>query len=175
VNKVIELAKKLKALADKGIGGEKTNAETLLKKFLKKHNLSIDDIENKTEYSHYYFKAKGINAHLLNQIAKRVRYDMRVFDVYKFAWKNKGGNIGIECTVAEYIEVEAMYELYKPLYASELKIFYKAFLMANDLLARPPETKKASDLTKEELKEYLRQSAMASNIDSKTFRKQLTV
>jgi hypothetical protein len=39
-------AKKLKALADKGVGGEKNNAKKMLDDYLKKHNLKLDDIDD---------------------------------------------------------------------------------------------------------------------------------
>lgn len=39
-------ARLLKELSEKGIGGEKTNAETKLKEHLKKHNLTIEDIDS---------------------------------------------------------------------------------------------------------------------------------
>ena len=41
--KIKERARKLHALAERGIGGEKTNAQTMLDAFLKKHNLKIID------------------------------------------------------------------------------------------------------------------------------------
>ena len=78
MNKHIELAKKLKALADKGIGGEKVNAEKMLNDLLKKHNITIEDVEGeKTE--NYFFKVKPEDSNLFIQIVKRVRYDLKVY------------------------------------------------------------------------------------------------
>ena len=49
MSKYIELAKKLKALADRGIGGEKINAEKMLNALMKKHKISIEDIEGEKQ------------------------------------------------------------------------------------------------------------------------------
>lgn len=48
-NKAIDKAKKLKALADRGIGGEKLNAKAQLDKLMKEHNLSDTDVDTETE------------------------------------------------------------------------------------------------------------------------------
>ena len=78
MEKNIELAKKLKALSDRGVGGEKINAEKLLNDLLKKHGLTIEDVEGeKTDV--YCFKASGIYAQLLLQIIKRVGFDLKVW------------------------------------------------------------------------------------------------
>lgn len=42
--KILDKAKKLKELADRGVGGEKINAKTILDNFMAKHNISIDEI-----------------------------------------------------------------------------------------------------------------------------------
>ena len=55
MSKNIELAKKLKALADKGIGGEKSNAEAMLNNLMKKHNITIEEIEGE-KLMDFFFK-----------------------------------------------------------------------------------------------------------------------
>ena len=49
VNKkeLIEKAKKLKALADRGIEGEKSSAENFYKEFMEKHGLSESEFDDK--------------------------------------------------------------------------------------------------------------------------------
>ena len=43
--KYLELARKLKALADKGIDGEKYNAQKQLDKIMKKYGIRMEDLE----------------------------------------------------------------------------------------------------------------------------------
>lgn len=174
--KHIELAKKLKALADKGIGGEKINAEKMLSLLLKKHKLIIDDIEGeKTE--NYFFKIKKGDARLLNQIVKRVNHNLSLYGEFpakKVKQLGLKGNYMTTCTAFEFIEIESMFDIYQKLYNSELNIFYSAFLKANDLLVKSPDCKSTKDLTHEEYEEWLRINEMASKIKKENFRKQLT-
>jgi hypothetical protein len=51
MNKIIELAKKLKALSTQGFGGEKINAEKMLQKIMVKHNLTIEDVAGRRKIS----------------------------------------------------------------------------------------------------------------------------
>ena len=49
MNSKEEMLKKLLALSKQGVGGEKINAEALLNKLLKKHGLTIEDIDDEEE------------------------------------------------------------------------------------------------------------------------------
>lgn len=177
-NKIIDLAKKLKALADRGIGGEKVNAEKMLSDLLKKHNLTIEDIEGeKQEY--YFFTIKPndeINIRLLNQIIKRVNYDLTLFGPISPQKVNKhgfGGNLIVECTAAEYIEIESMFNIYKKLIDSEYDVFFRAFCTANDLLGQPKKATTTKELSPEEYEKLMRANAMADNIKKENRFKQL--
>lgn len=175
MTKQIELAKKLKALAERGVGGEKENAEAMLKSFMLKHGLRMEDIDGE-KIDKYFFKIEKTLSRLFQQIVARVNKDIKVYaniPVKTIKQYKLKGNFFIECTVAEYVEIEAMYSFYKVLYAAELKVFYSAFVQANDLGVRTTTTKTTNDLTPEEYKEWKRVSDMASKIKSESFRKQL--
>lgn len=177
MNKHIELAKKLKALADKGVGGEKVNAEKMLNDLLKKHNITIEDVEGeKTE--NYFFKVKPEDSNLFIQIVKRVRYDLKVYGevpAKKIKELHLKGNYFTTCTAFEFIEIRTMFDHYTELYKKELDIFFGAFLTANDLLAKPPKSEQLTirDLTPEEQLKWMRQQEMASKIKTETFRKRI--
>jgi hypothetical protein len=47
-NKILDKAKKLKELADRGIGGEKDNAKVMLEKWMLKHNITMNELEGHT-------------------------------------------------------------------------------------------------------------------------------
>lgn len=143
MDKHIQLAKKLKALADKGVGGEKTNATTMLNNLLKKHNLTIEDIEGE-EKKDYFFKLKPEDLQLWNQIIHKVNWEIKCYGEFpkkKIKELNLRGNYMITCTVSEYIEIETMLEIYTRLYKEELEIFYTAFCTANDLLVGGSQTR----------------------------------
>lgn len=176
MSKHIELAKKLKALADKGIGGEKINADKMLNDLLKKHNLTIEDIEGE-KTADYFFKLKDEEVKLFMQIVARVNYNIPKYGeipAKKVKQLSLKGNYFITCTVAEYVEIQSMLGVYPRLYKEELNIFYTAFCKANDLLVNEGKLKTTDDLTPEEYKEWKRVQEMASKIKSETFRKQIT-
>lgn len=177
MSKHVELAKKLKALADKGIGGEKTNAQKMLSALLKKHKLTLKDIEEEKKSLHY-FKITSDKAQLLHQIIGFVNHDLRFWGEIPAATIKKlkmKGNFFTECTVAEFIQIEAMFEFYSRLYESELNVFFHAFVAANSLYPSIPNDQKKnfSDLTKEEQEAYIRAQELAEKIKTETFRKQI--
>jgi hypothetical protein len=174
MNKNIELAKKLKALADRGIDGEKINAQKFLDDMLKKHNLSIEDIENE-KIDDYYFSPKEEDEKLLYQITKRVNPEIKCYKIPQKKVKEYAlnGNFIISCILSEYIEIEAMFDIYKKHFEKEFEIFWYAFCKANDLLIQTKEKRELSSLDPEELEKVTRSYAMAKNIKAETYRKQL--
>jgi hypothetical protein len=46
--KILDKAKKLKELADRGYDGEKDNAKDFLEKYMKKHNIDMSELEGHT-------------------------------------------------------------------------------------------------------------------------------
>lgn len=54
-HKIIDKAKKLKELADRGVGGEKENAKRMYEAYKKKHKLTDDDVKGH-EYSEDFRK-----------------------------------------------------------------------------------------------------------------------
>lgn len=176
MSKHLELARKLKALSEKGVGGEKINAEKMLNDLIKKHNIKLEDLEGE-EINNYFFKIETEDYRLFCQIVGRVNHLIKIFGEFsKRQMKEYGvkGNYAIKCTASEYIEIESMFPIYKRLYQEELKVFFRAFCTANDLLVDSGTQRSTKELTQEEYQEWLRATAMASNVKSETFRKQLT-
>lgn len=179
MSKIIELGKKIKALADKGIGGEKANAEKMLNDFLKKHNIKIEDIEGE-EVKDYFFMLKTDSAKkLFSQIGKSIRYDMKCYGEFgkkKVKDYSLPGNFMATCTVSEFIELKSKVDFYSNLYDQELDIFFTAFVRANDLLVDPPAGIKRdiSDLTPKELEDYKRASALSASIKKGHYMRQIS-
>lgn len=177
MGKLIELAKKLKALADRGVGGEKVNAEKFLSNFLKKHNISFEDIEDE-KIEHYFFKIEPRYRNLLNQIIKKIDYSLNIYGEVDAktikAYKMKG-NYFTECTASQFVLIDSMFNFYKSIYEEELDVFFTAFCTANKLLIEVPEEqqKTISDLTPEELQRYRKANHMAEVITKRRFHKQL--
>lgn len=175
MNKHLELARKLKALADRGIGGEKQNTESILNALLRKHGITIEEIEEE-KLERYYFRLKEDEHSLWHQIIKHVNYSIKCYGEFPQKMIKQfelGGNYMIECTAANYVEIEAKYSFYKRLYNEELEVFYSAFLKANNLLVDNPNKNDNSDISMEDYEQWKRIIDMADKIRVGQFRKQL--
>ncbi|MDD3875409.1 MAG: hypothetical protein PHT69_02195 [Bacteroidales bacterium] len=176
MSKIIELAKKLKALADRGEGGEKVNAENKLQQLMMKHGITTEEIEGEQQLD-YFFNIKTIRERKLwMQVVALVNREIKKYGEFPsdiIEAKTLPGNYMIICTVAEYIEIQAMFDFYKNLYDQEEEIFYTAFLHTNNLLLPPKEGEEVAEYSKEERDHMFRAVSMAKNITKATYRKQL--
>lgn len=173
MSKYIELAKKLKELADRGVGGEKQNAIAMLDSLMKKHSITMDQIEEE-KTSDYFFTIEKSDKKLWHQIVKKVNYSIKTYGEFPkklikdYALK---GNYMIFCTALEYIEIEVKYNFYKRLYSEEVDIFYSAFLKANNLLVENPNSDE--EMTKEDYEEWKRINELSKKIKVGQFLKQI--
>lgn len=167
-NKIIETAKKLKELAERGEGGEKHNAEYYLNKHLKKHNLTLEDIlQDKKELRVFTIKNKN-DLRFFTQVASSVLGD--------FTYKTLKKIIGIELTASEFFEIEGKFDFYSKAYQKELEIFYAAFIQRNHLYKKPSDddTKKEfKELTPEKKEELYRVLEMSNTIKHHKFNKEI--
>jgi len=177
-NKIIELAKKLKTLADRGVDGEKENAITMLQNLMVKHGLSMADIEGEKR-TWRRFKVLAAQDRFFLQVVANV-----LGDGYKQKIKSTGQKIylSVEVTAAEYVELAAKYEFYWNHYQKELEVFYLAFIQKNHLYKKETdEARKAryekedqKELTAEEKAMLLRMAQMMAGMEAGQFHKQLS-
>ena len=166
MSKYLELAKKLKALVEQGVGGEKRNAKIQLDKLLTKHRLTLADLEAEQRRV-YGFRISKTNRRLFGQIVGKVvavshpvRYDSR-----------KPTALFAELTPAEYIEVTAKFEFYKNALAKQLELAYLAFIVTNDLLLAPGESRSETSIVQKEQLEKARR--LAKGMEKAHYRQQL--
>lgn len=164
MQKIIDLCKKLNALAKGGVGGEKHNAAQMLQKLLEKHAISINDIEEEVK-KRFCFKPK--NSQLLVQVAATV-----IGTVNAYTLRGRKG-VYMDLTTAQYIEIEAKYSFYQSAYNKELKKMVKAFVMKNKLYADRPEGMEQKPLTDKELAELWDIAQMAQGLDRHHYNKQI--
>ena len=149
---IIERLKKLKALKDRGEGGEAVNAERMFADLCKKYNISPDIFDEEDEPSdHAVVGGNKEYIEILCQIVwKRVgREDNRVRVLSQEKCKHikkaelkmledlygvKGWDVLINCTSAEFVQVMFEWEILKSNYDERKKAFMYAFLDRNDLL-----------------------------------------
>lgn len=169
MEKYIELAKKLKALAEKGVDGEKENAQNKLELIMKKYGISTEDIEDEHKFMVWY-KVKSTERKLFEQVATSVFGSE--FDMYTN--RNKTGYLGIEGSGSDHIQFEFKYEMYVKAYRKQLDVFFTAFVMRNNIYAKNGEKKDWSELSDEEKRKYAEAEQMASGMKEVDIIKRLT-
>lgn len=179
MEKIIELAKKLKALADKGVGGEKENAAEKLQALLQKHGLTIEDIEGEkvkeftfhvTEEQRTFFYQILANVLGKTPDVKQWTKNPSAIGVKDKNWKNAKF---IHVTPAEYIEIKEKFEFYYSEYRKEESIFYSAFIQKNALWRKSTGENSEKELTPEEKAELWKIFQYMETIERKTIQKKL--
>ena len=167
-DKILKLARKLNTLAERGLGGEKENAQRQLERIMKQYGLSYDDI-NGTEIISQVFKV-GNYRKLFIQVVVSISSDIKIF-----GYKGTKAKMILDCTAEQMIEVHSKFEFYKKAYQREFKnyenTFFSAFVQKNKLYSNEePEEKK---LTPEELKRLIKVFSLAEELEENNYYKQL--
>lgn len=156
---------KLNALAERGIGGEKTNAKQMMKKLMSKYGISQEEIFENTKRDRA-IKHPNEYKQLMIQVIAFVTKDR---PIYISKVKNY---LIVECTDFEFIEIQETFLFYKSKYKEELKIFNKAFIQKNKLYGEGLCDKKKNPTSKE-LEEDLKMRNIASGLSRHTMHKQI--
>lgn len=156
---VIIKLRKLKALAEKGVGGEKLNAEKLYRKLLKTYHIEESNLTEDVVTNHSIVIREMYNRELIKQIVySRTKgsckilvdeipvKDRKIIDE-KYGVKN--ANVFIECTELDFLEIVYQYEIYKNAFEKELNTCLVSFCYVNDLLMDTDGTSKAPTYEKE--------------------------
>lgn len=167
MSKILDLAKKMKALADKGVGGEKANAVDMLEKIMEKHNLTMEDIEGEKK-DHHYFKVSTKQEEIFWQVARSV-----IGKCESFINKKKPGYFIFELTALEAVELQMKYDFYWRLYEEEFEIFRAAFIQRNSIFHPDGKQIDPNDLSPKEREKAMRVIEMSQKIKNEVFRKQL--
>ena len=117
--KKIEKAKKLKALADRGDGAEKESARSFYEDYLKKHNLTENDIEPQHHNRRINIKNKDYEV-LLSHVILSVNPFINI--------NKKKGYYEVLLDDADYIEVIERVNFYYKAFIREKEFFFIAFM-----------------------------------------------
>ena len=118
-NKIIELAKKIKALAEKGKDGERNAAKEKLDRICEKYNISDEEISISEGTHNYYIIINDLNERDL-----LINVCCMILDIPGFKWKEKNNCICIHITKSEYNNIISAFEYYRDMYND-----YKRYLM----------------------------------------------
>lgn len=177
-DKILNLAKKLKALSEKGIGGEKDNATSMLKIHMDKHGITWEMLGEDLIKDHEVFLSEDQERFYKQICANVCGIGSCKFGRYAYKMgKNPGKNrFYVECTDVEFIEISARFDFFWPHYKEESDIFYSAFIQSNKLYAKPSgDESEQKELTRSEKERLLKMMAMMSGMEPKQYLKQLSV
>ena len=130
---ILLLAKKLKELADRGIGGEKQNAEKKLKNLMSKYGITSEMLEENLlrERSFVMGKFPQLESQIIASVVGRQR------PIYKTKKKVKGKHYWyVELTDIEFIEISEKITFYSEKYEQDSDLFYSAFVQKNRLFVK---------------------------------------
>lgn len=155
-DRLIEKAKKLQALAERGEGGEKVTAEKMLNKFLEKHGISFDDLES-DEIIEREFKWKDeLQRKLLFQLSVAVFSK----ELKAYTLRNRRKCILLEGELSKVLELEFLYSIYCDALVSFLDEAMLAFFYANDIFDKSTSDEKG-ELSHEEAAHHKRAGMMS--------------
>lgn len=129
-NKLEAKLLKIKALAERGEGGERESAILLYKKLLKKYDIDEASLQKEKLQKQWFNYENDIEEDLLVQIFYMVTGDSRYFRRHS---RTKGDQCGCICTDFEKEEIAFYFEFYKDALLQELEAFLMAFKLKNHL------------------------------------------
>lgn len=134
---LIRRLERVKALAERGVGGEKENAEALLNRLMQKYGITNDDIEDTLERDFFIRYHSAWEEKLIYQISYMHLGRGHCSGTIGTYTRRPRKMVCVTCTPAQYIEIEADFEFYKVAWEEELAIFYSAFISKNTIEVYP--------------------------------------
>ncbi len=131
-----ERLKKIKALADRGVGGEKETAMKLYRDLMEKYEIEEAEVIENAVTLHWFGYKTEIEERLLRQIFFKVT-GSAAYHVYTGNYRRRKKR-GCECTELEAVEIQLQFDFYKKELERELEAFLMAFRCGNRLF--PDET-----------------------------------
>jgi hypothetical protein len=163
--------KKLKALAERGCGGEKENAQRLLERLCAANGIDLGLLNNEEKKSCYTFNI-GRNRVFLTLFTQCY---CKVTDSSKMSYRQESrSEISLELTQVDYAELKGLYEWHKANFEKELEDIKKTIIHAYCQKHRlypgsPSETSNDKPLTEEDLEMLRKVMKMEGLLNDKTY------
>lgn len=122
------LLKKVRALAEHGVGGEAENAEKLLARMMKKYGISEEELDEETRVRRDFTYHGGEEKKILRQVVYKVTGGYAYELVYTASGRKVRTQLGADCTPAEKVEIEYLFDFYKRLWEKEKDAFLAAYI-----------------------------------------------
>lgn len=135
-DRIAKRLKKIKALAERGVGGEKETAMRMYEDLKARYELKDEEIMMDAVTIHWFGYADELEEKVLRWIFYKVTGSAS-YHIYTGKYKRRKKR-GCECTEIEAAEITLLYNFYKEELKRELEAFYVAFRYGNNLF--PDET-----------------------------------
>lgn len=122
------LLKKIRALAERGVGGEADNAEEILRRLMEKYGVSEDELDEEERRRHDFEYHGKEQEKLLRQVVYKVTGGYAYNIVYRASGRKVKTRLGADCTAAEKVEIEFLFDFYTRLWERERDAFLSAFI-----------------------------------------------
>lgn len=126
------LAKKIKALSDRGVGGEATNAKKLLDQYCRKHGISIESLEGDVTEMREFKALDKFHRKFIHQIISSVLGSK--MEAYS---KARSKSVFVKLTHFDFIEIQAKIDFYYKVWEGELNSFWIAFIHLQKIYSKP--------------------------------------
>lgn len=158
-DKIINLARKLLALSERGSEGERYNAKSMFDSLMLKHNLTLNDIvDNPRSLRLVIDVNKDMHQMFINLVASIVGKDFKVYQCNKKTYHK------VEMSDNEFYEFNEKWFIYKKSlkkeinklklqHKKELILLQNAFINKHNLYSDRDGGKKINELTEEEIEE----------------------
>ena len=147
--KVQDKLRKLQALAERGIGGEKINAQRMLEKLLARHGLTLHDLADEHREIRWFPASNKFDGRLAAQILAKI---CNTDEPGVYRSKKRSKQVGVEVTPAEAIEFELHYDALRKALNEHFKDAFSAFIQANRLFSCLPSEESSSAMTERDFR-----------------------
>lgn len=129
------LLKKIRALAERGVGGEADNAEEILRRLMEKYGVSEDELDEEERRRHDFEYHGKEQEKLLRQVIFKVTGGYAYNLVYNATGRKVKTRLGADCTAAEKVEIEFLFDFYTRLWERERAAFLSAFIQKHRIFS----------------------------------------
>ena len=160
-----DLLLKIKALSERGNGGEAFNAKRKLAEYMKKYGISDEELEESLkEIRAFHYKGEREKA-LLAQIFYQVTDEKGMVYTYTNAetGRVRRSKLGCMCTKSQEIEIQMLFDFYKRLYEMEEATLFSAFVQKHKIFGTLKEGETPQEIDENEFMRMMRISAGLRN------------
>ena len=165
------LIKKIQALAERGVGGEKETAQRKLRALMEKYGIESLELDEERVQEHEFHYAGPIERKILIQIIYKVLKEADLLRESVFSYKYGPGSRStkiVHCTEAQAIEIRIQFDFYKDLWKEEQDLLLDAFIQHHRLFGNGSAEER--ELTPEELERLRRMAMMEGGLQEKSIR-----